>query len=183
MSRALALALAVWSSALIGSTLAAEPGQPDFAEHPPTLLPVVWSVIAEPVVAVKGTDGLVHVAYELLFSNVTGSAARLEAIEAVDPRADDAVVGEDQVVTIADEDVTGQARLFSLPTTFDASNYAAVLPPGESGIVYVDLTFASRRDVPRLIGHRVTVSQPDVDGTPESPRSARRPRSGAGPRW
>jgi hypothetical protein len=175
MNRALAfVCMVAWAAAisigLAGGPAWAEPrpdARADLSDRPLTLLPVVWSVIAEPVVAVKGTDELVHVAYELLFTNVTASAARIELIEAVDPSAEDAVVGEDQVVTIADEDVTGQARLFSRPTTFDATNYAAVLPPGESGIVYVDLTFATKREIPRLIGHRVTVSQPDLDGAPE----------------
>jgi len=98
MNRALAfVCMVAWAAAisigLAGGPAWAEPrpdARADLSDRPLTLLPVVWSVIAEPVVAVKGTDELVHVAYELLFTNVTASAARIELIEAVDPSAEDA---------------------------------------------------------------------------------------------
>ena len=139
----------------------------DLPERPAVVSYVVWSVMAEPVVAVKGTDEQIHVAYELLFTNGTGQSRRIKAVEAVDPHANDAVVGENQVVAIAGTDVTGQARLFSQPLTFTASNYSSVLPPGESGIVYMDLTFAHEWDVPSIIGNQVTVS-PEADPSVES---------------
>jgi hypothetical protein len=129
---------------------------------------LVWSVIAEPVIAVKGTDERIHVAYELLFTNGTGQSRRIKAVKAIDPHAGDAVVGENQVVAIAGTDVTGQARLFSKQISYTASNFSFVLPPGESGIVYMDLTFAHEWDVPRIIGNQATVSleaNPSVEST------------------
>jgi hypothetical protein len=62
--------------------------------------------------------------------------------------------------------VTSQARIFSAPSTSDGDNYSALLPPGQSGLMYVNLTFEDRRDVPHRLAHRVTVSQ-DVSGQPE----------------
>jgi hypothetical protein len=148
-------------------TVAEADDRPDKVERPLVLLPVVWSIIAEPLVPVEATDQQIHLAYELLFTNVTATNAHILAVEAVDPSEDDKVVGVDQVVTIDDENVTGEVRLFSLPSTPNKANYSAAVPPGQSGVVYINLTFADRRDVPDRIAHRVTVSQPDLEGAPE----------------
>lgn len=113
---------------------------------------------------VEGTDEQIHLAYELLVTNVTSTDLRIHAIEVVDPDEDDEVVGTDHVVIIKDEDVTGEVRLFSHPSTMDKNNYATVMPPGQTGVVYIDVTLADRRDVPKRIAHRLTVSRPD---TPE----------------
>ena len=134
--------------------------------RPPVLSPVVWSVIAEPVVLVESTDDRIHVAYELLVNNVSSTTVRIDAIETIDPNDEDAVVGVNLVVTPGDEDVTGQVRLYTQPSTADASNYSFDLPPGVGGIVYLDLTFEDEMDVPEEIAHRVTVSRIEVEGAP-----------------
>lgn len=142
-------------------------GQFGEIERPLVLIPVVWRVLDDRVVPVKGTDRRIHLAYELLLTNVTSNTVRIEGIEAVDPSRDDEVVGVDRVVTIRDEDVTGQVRLFSRQSTMEKADYSLLVPPGESGIVYVDLTLEDRQETPRVIGHRVTVSEPDAEGAPE----------------
>jgi Peptidase family M23 len=136
-------------------------------DRPAELAPAVWSVIGPPVYPVKGTDGRIHLAYEILFTNVVADAVRILSVEMIDPDEDDALVGEDSVLAIDGTDVTSRARIFSAPSTLDGDNYSALLPPGQSGLMYVNLTFEDRRDVPRRIAHRVTVSQ-DVSGQPES---------------
>jgi hypothetical protein len=135
--------------------------------RPAQLAPAVWSVIGPPISPVKGTDGRIHLAYELLFTNVVADAVRIESVEVIDPDEEDAPVGEDRVFAIDGTDVTSRMRIFSATSTLDGANYSALLPPGQSGLMYVDLTFEDRRDIPRRLAHRVTLSQ-DVSGQPES---------------
>ena len=130
------------------------------------LAPVVWSVIGPPVIPVKGTDGRIHLAYEILFTNVVADAVNLVSVEMIDPDEDNLPVGEDRVFAVDDTDVTSQMRILSAPSTFDGDSYSTLLPPGQSGLMYVDLTFEDRRDIPRRLAHRVTVAQ-DVDGQPQ----------------
>jgi hypothetical protein len=48
-------------------------------DRPAVLAPAVWSVIGPPVIPVKGTDGRIHLAYEILFTNVLMRHALFEA--------------------------------------------------------------------------------------------------------
>jgi Peptidase family M23 len=134
----------------------------DSPDRPAIAAPVVWSVIGAPVSPVKGTDERIHFAYELLFTNVAATAVRIESVEMIDPTEDDEVVGTDDVVANDGGNVTSQVKLFSTPGALDAADYSTTLPPGQSGLMLVDLTFESRRSVPRLLAHRVTASVPDA---------------------
>jgi Peptidase family M23 len=144
-------------------------GKPvDLPERPPVLSPITWTLLAEPVVAVLGSDDHFHVAYELLINNVSQGDVQIEAIEAIDPNADDTVVGENHVVALTGEDVTEQVRLFSHPSKMDSSNYSSLIGPGQGGIVYMNLMFSSELDIPDVIAHRVKVSRSDAEGAPET---------------
>jgi Peptidase family M23 len=128
-------------------------------DRPAVLAPAVWSVIGPPVIPVKGTDGRVHLAYEILFTNVVADAVRVVSVEMIDPDEDDVPVGEDSVFALDGTDVTSQLRIFSAEITLDGANYSALLPPGQSGLMYVDLSFEDRSDIPRRLAHRVSLSQ------------------------
>jgi hypothetical protein len=138
----------------------------DALDRPALAAPVVWSVIGPPVFPVRGTDERFHLAYEMLFTNVTTASVKLESVQAVDPTEDDEVVGTYEVVANDGGDVTSQAKLFSRPSTFDATDYSAILP-GQAGLIFVDLSFERRRDIPRRLAHRATVSVPDAEGASE----------------
>jgi len=130
---------------------------------PLVLTPVVWSVIADPVVPVKGTDGRIHLAYELLFTNLSTEPARIVSVEVVDPTRNNRIVGTSRVITIKDEDVTTQLRHFALKQpTLAGADFSDRLRPARSAVLYLDVTFGDVRDVPRQIKHRVTVSQMDA---------------------
>jgi hypothetical protein len=130
---------------------------------PLVLTPVAWSVIATPVFPVKGTDGRTHLAYELLFTNVSSRPASLTAIEVVDPTRNNQVVGANKVLTITNQEVTTKFRHVALKqTTLDLADFSDRLEPGQSAYLYLDVTFNSLREVPRQIKHRVTVSQMDA---------------------
>jgi hypothetical protein len=102
--------------------------------------PLAISVLSEPRV-VKGADGLQHLAYELqIFSQADGTTT-INAIDAVDPADDDAIV-----------------------SSYDADKLAPVLrlnggdgttiPAGSSGTAFLDVTFAADDPVPHELAHR-----------------------------
>src|SRR3954471_17488062 len=158
----LVAAALIVTTGLADSSASAQPVHPETAERqfsattgdrpplpvdPLVLTPVVWSVIADPVIPVSGTDGRIHLAYELLFTHISTTPARLQSIEVVDPWRDNRVVGASRVVTTEDEDVTTQFRHFALgQATFTKADYSDVLQPANSAILYLDVTFDDVRD-------------------------------------
>ena len=73
-----------------------------------------------------------------------GIPATIESVEVVD-LASDKPSGTNRVVSAKDEDVTGQVKLLSLPSTLDKANYSTTLKGGESGVMFFDVTFLQRR--------------------------------------
>lgn len=101
-------------STLLGGTARAQTScDPDAAAElaasgSVVLTPLVFSSIADTVVPVWGTDGSVHLAYELQVANVSNAVARLDALEVVDPS--DAggrpLLGIDRVAAVDGTNVT-----------------------------------------------------------------------------
>ena len=134
---------------------------------PIVLTPIAWSVIADPVVPVRGTDGRIHLAYVLLFTSLSTEPARITSIEVVDPLRNNRVVGTSRVVTIEDDDVTTKFKLLALKQpTLTKADFSDRLRPARSAFLYLDVTFDDLGDVPRQIKHRVTVSQTDAQNNP-----------------
>ena len=134
---------------------------------PLVLTPVAWSVISTPVYPVRGTDGRIHLAYEMLFTNLATEPAHLQSIEVVDPLRNNRVVGKNRVVTVDGEDVTTELRQLALEQpTMGSADFSDRLQPARSAFLYLDVTFDNLRDIPRQIKHRVTVSQTDAQHNP-----------------
>lgn len=136
-------------------------------DNPGTLTAIEWSVVATPVHPVKGSDGLFQLAYEIKFANVTGSATtvRIDSVEVVDPTDDNRVVTAVKNIALDGTDITYKLRNYDVPVTFGAANYSDTLGPGQLGVMYMTVTFATEEEVPRFLGHRVTTSFPDLAGS------------------
>lgn len=132
-------------------------------DNPGTLTAIEWSVVATPVYPVTGSDGLVHLAYEIKFANVTGSATtvNIDSVEVVDPENDNSVISTVKNIALDGTDITYKLRNFDVPITFGAANYSDTLGPGQFGVMYMTVTFENEEEVPRFLGHRVTMSLPD----------------------
>ncbi len=142
-------------------------------EDPLTPTPIVWSALEKTVYPVTGSDGRIHVAYELHATNVTPANVRIRAIEVLDAKRGDSVTGVNLVVTIKGEDVTAQPRRFTIKpgeNTLGKPDYNDRLGPGQSALVYFDISYDNLRDVPRLIRHRFVVTQPNPEGVPVTTR-------------
>jgi hypothetical protein len=116
--------------------------------------------------ASEGSDGLTHLAYTLVFTNSWSRPATLKSIEVVDPTKGDGVTGKNQVLTVRNEDVAGQFRIFSRPATQDKTNFAMEVPPGQSAVMYFDVTYVEGAQLPPAIAHRVVMSAPGSDDKP-----------------
>jgi hypothetical protein len=102
--------------------------------------PRAISVISEPRV-VKGSDGLQHLAYELqMFSQADGETT-INAIDAVDPSDDDAIVSSYDTDKLA-------------PVLRLNGGDGTTIPPGSSGTAFLDVTFAADDPVPHELAHR-----------------------------
>lgn len=136
-------------------------------DNPGILTALSWSVVAAPVYPVTGSDGLIHLVYELQFTNVTGSAVtvRIDSVEVVDPTDDNSVISSVNAIALDGTNITYKVRNYDVPISFGANNYSDILGPGQFGIMYMDVTFASEADVPQFLGHRVTTSLPDTAGS------------------
>ncbi len=130
-----------------------------------------WSVLPPSIDPVMGTDGQIHLAYEMLFTNTTDGTVNVDSVEVIDPARGNRVVGKNQVFTMLDEDITAQFHPFArLPTCLCARDYSDELGPGESAIMYFDVTFKDFKSVPHEIAHRVSASKAVVnDETPGPP--------------
>ena len=101
---------------------------------------------------VVGSDNRVHLAYELMISNPSPLFVTIDRIEAIDP-------GGKVLGTLSGD------GLAKLTTRFSGSDN--LIAPGQSAIVYMDVTFAPADVLPQTVLARVNLTrQGNVDGKP-----------------
>jgi hypothetical protein len=117
---------------------------------------------------VNGSDGLTHLAFAMQFTNSSSVPAKIASVEVLDPSRDDEATGNNRVLSIRDETVTGLLKLFSLPPTADKSSYSPELAGGQSGVMFFDLSYRNSDNVPCTIALRVHALQPESKHARES---------------
>ena len=131
----------------------------DGPRYPLEIAPLVWRVAGSGIYPVKCSDGLTHLAYALMFTNAWSVPATLQSIEVIDA-ATGKVSGHNKVLSIKNEDVTGEWKVLSQPATLDKTNYSNQLAAGQSGVMFFDVTYSDASQVPCAISHRVHVTVP-----------------------
>ena len=136
----------------------------DGVRYPFALSPAIWNVLG-PIIPVRGTDSRVHLAYTVELTNHSSDPMTIQSFQVVDPDRDNQPTGVNQVVSDLNEDITGLAHPFIiiLPT-LDKQNYKKVLGPGQGSVIFFDVTYHHRRNVPLHISHRVTVTETTEGG-------------------
>ena len=137
--------------------------------------PLVESVLSPPS-WFTGSDGKVHLVYELLLTNGLPVPATVSTIAVLD-----ATTG----ATL--QRLSGAALVSAMSLVMPTEAPTAVLPPATVGIVWFDVPLASAADIPAFIAHRVSIDP--VSGVPAwfmsytGPRTAvdRRPPVVLGP--
>jgi hypothetical protein len=140
----------------------------DGQRYPLTIGPLVWHLVGSGVYPVKGSDGLIHLAFAMQFTNAWSVPTSMQSVEVVDPSQNNKATGTNRVLSIKDEDVTGQVKLLSLAATLDKANYSSKLMGGQSGVMFFDVTYANTSDVPCSIALRAHSLQPESKQVPEA---------------
>jgi murein DD-endopeptidase MepM/ murein hydrolase activator NlpD len=138
-------------------------GNGDGLRYPLVFAPVVWDV-GGPVAVAPGSDGQVHLAYTLKFTNVYGAGVKLSSLEVVDPFANYKVIGVNKVVAADNTDITQLVNLTPTPPSIDGKAYTNELGPGATGTMFLDVKFPDINSVPAYVSHRLTLTQPDANG-------------------
>ena len=152
-----------------------------------TAVSVAPTVSPAPVV---GTDGRVHLPYELLLVNFGTDPATLASVQALDAAAPSRVLDSHSGADLAAH--------FKIAQIAGQSPAAAVIGPGQEGIVWMDATVDRLSSVPRQIVNRVHVTFPEAQSgglipadvtvtvAPTTPSKAPTPVIApplSGPRW
>ena len=132
----------------------------DGLRYPLEIGPITWHVVGSGIYPVKGSDGLIHLAYALQVTNSWSLTATIKSVEVVDPARGNQVSGKNRVLDIKNEDVTGEVKLFTLPGTMNKESYTYQIPSGQSGVMFFDVTYDDISQVPKAIAHRITVTTP-----------------------
>lgn len=107
------------------------------------LTPVVQQVLSPPR-WYPADDGRVHLQYELQLTNTVSLPIRVASIE---------VFGDGRRVDV----LSGHALEAAMSPLGSETGTSTELPASSVALVWVDLGFASARDVPARVGHRLTV--------------------------
>ena len=113
---------------------------------PAVVTPVLARVVAAPVPA-PATDGKIHLAYELQLTNVMTQDVTLTSVAAL--------AGDQTLLTLAGDKLGYWTRIVGdrRPTT--------KLGPGQTGIVWLDVTLDESATVPKDLVHTIAISIPD----------------------
>ena len=130
--------------------------------------PIVWSVVSVPIHPVEGTDGQVHLVYELNVRNDSHYMLDLAALDVIDPQTGQPT-GRNKAVSVDGQDISGKIRPFALTNPSQTStDFSNRLDPGQAGLIYFDLTYSSAKEIPPCLKHRVSVSFQKADKTPQT---------------
>ncbi len=129
--------------------------------------PLVISFLGDDPIPVTGTDGKVHVVYELEVLNAAPRPATITRIDTLAGGVDGPVVA-----TIGPDDVRARSLL--------VAGYGAPfteIPVGRTAVVLLDDVFASRDEVPATANHRVQATFGAAPSVELEPVAARYPDS------
>jgi hypothetical protein len=108
-----------------------------------TQTPVLQSVPAPPK-WYPGTDGRFHVQYELMLTNAVPLDIDVATVE---------IRGDGRRIDL----LSGDRLAAAFAPLGSETGSTTELPPASVGVVWMDLSFPSRRDIPRRISHRLTI--------------------------
>jgi hypothetical protein len=137
---AFALAVASCSSSSGGQETAASSPPP---APPAAVTPVLAHVVAAPI-PVPATDGKIHLAYELLLTNVMSQDVTLTSLSVL--------AGEQTLLTLAGGKVGDWTRVVGTQTP------TTKLGPGQAGIVWLDVMLDKSNPVPGDLVHKIGIS-------------------------
>lgn len=132
-------------------------GFPDDAMETPSpvvdgaLTPLLDNVMSPPR-WFAGTDGQVHLVYELLVTNAMPAPVTVSAVEVRDGDTGAALAR-----------LSGESLLAAMSLATSPETPAALLPPASVGVVWLDIPLPGPDDVPASVAHHLTIEPlPDL---------------------
>jgi hypothetical protein len=115
--------------------------------------PVIASLVPQrQIAALRGTDGLLHVEWELTLTNTTSQPATLKSVKVVGPN------GKRTLRRISPNEMVegGLLRFVDRNTVPNAT-----IAPNQSRILFVAVAFHSRNDIPSKVKHELRLTATD----------------------
>ncbi len=143
---------------------------PGFGHPPVNLTPVILQVLQRSVEPVPATDGLIHLVYAALATNVTAQPVRIVSVVPVDPLAGFSPTGRNLITDAQGRDVAGKitSPVDIVPPDPEVPEpvpgFATSVPALSSGLMYFDVTYTAPDQVPSLLAHAITLASPDGGG-------------------
>ncbi len=157
---------------LVGQGLGASPA---FAAHakstdplagiavPDAFTSLVVTPISEPTFPYRGTDGKFHVVYDLQVTNASRATATLDRVDVVDAHHQRRVVGSIAGKQLVDPSC-GQGDCNRLRVFPSAPAEDTTIGPNESRALFIDLAFATLKEAPKAVMHRIIAEGADKPG-------------------
>lgn len=121
-----------------GSNLFAQPDQ---------YTPLIVSPLTPSTQAFLGTDGKMHIVYELILTNASPTAATVQKVEAVDAAKPSQVIGS----------WAGQSLVATLRTTASTPAASAEIPFNETRLLLLEIDLQNGAGVPSELVQRITL--------------------------
>jgi len=123
-------------------------------EPPSRLSPVLVRVLQPSVEPVPATDGLIHLAYMALVTNLSTLPISLVEVGAVDPTAGYTATGRNIQLDHAGQDVAGE--IFRFGTDPFNPTFVTSLPATGAGLMLFDVTYTGPAQIPPALAHTIT---------------------------
>jgi len=134
------------------SGTSSNPAAPPSPDEPAAFTPILGRVVAAPI-PVPATDGKVHLAYELLLTNVLGQDAKLSSVSVV--------AGDRTLLRLTGDQLGHWTRVLG-----DHATPTTTLGPGQTAMVWLDVKLdrsaaGTSTDIPAALKHEVSVKVGD----------------------
>ena len=106
------------------------------------------SVLTHPS-AVRGTDGLLHIAYELVVTDATQFAAEVERVEVRDART------ERVLLTLSGDALSSRMNPVGGEPAGSTPDSTTLLASSGSAVIWLDVVVRRKADLPEVLDHRV----------------------------
>ena len=120
------------------------------------------SVLTHPS-AVRGTDGLLHIAYELVVTDATQFAANVERVEVRDAQT------ERVLLTLTGDALSSRMNPVGGQPAGSAPHSTTLLASSGQAVIWLDVVVRRKADLPEVLDHRVesaTIPTPGQESIP-----------------
>src|SRR5689334_1795139 len=107
----------------------------DGQRYPLAIGPVVWHLVGSGIYPVEGSDGRIHLAFAMQFTNSWSTPTTIQSVEVVDPSRNNQLTGTNRVLSFKSEDVTDEIRPLGSNSNGDKGGYSKKLAAGRSGVM------------------------------------------------